>query len=76
MDTTAPAGDDVTCYATHTRLSDPGRFGQLLDDLPEEVPELCAAVRGLVVVPWCSHPAGPKDGSPSTCRHRWWLPRT
>jgi hypothetical protein len=36
-------------YREQTRFSDPGRLGHLLDDLPDDVPGLLAAVRNLVV---------------------------
>ncbi|GAA2383827.1 transglutaminase-like domain-containing protein [Dactylosporangium salmoneum] len=36
-------------YREQTRFSDPGEFGDLLDDLPEDLPALMAAVRNLVV---------------------------
>ncbi|MEV8516531.1 transglutaminase domain-containing protein [Dactylosporangium sp. NPDC051484] len=36
-------------YREQTRFSDPGRLGELLDDLPEDLPALMAAVRNVIV---------------------------
>ncbi|WP_432973191.1 transglutaminase domain-containing protein [Dactylosporangium sp. CA-233914] len=36
-------------YREQSRFSDPGRFGELLDELPEDLAELMAVVRNVVV---------------------------
>src|SRR3954468_22127549 len=36
-------------YREQSRFSDPGRFGVLLDELPEDLPGLMASVRNVVV---------------------------
>ena len=42
-------------YATHGIMTDPGRHQSLYDALPSEIPELCAAVRGLLVHVFHAH---------------------
>lgn len=36
-------------YATQSRMSDPGQFAYLFDDLPADIDGLCRAVRGIYV---------------------------
>ena len=36
-------------YATHSPFSDPGKYAHLYDALPQDIPGICKAIRGLVV---------------------------
>ncbi len=39
---------ELEFYATHSRFTDPGAFGALLETLPVEVPALCQALQGVI----------------------------
>ncbi len=34
-------------YATHSAFSDPKQYAYLFNDLPDDLPSLCAVVRGI-----------------------------
>jgi Transglutaminase-like superfamily len=47
--------DALAFYATHDEITDPGRYAPLLDDLPNGLPGLHAAINGLLLHVWKAH---------------------
>jgi Transglutaminase-like superfamily len=41
--------EELEFYSTQSSITQPGYFSRLLEELPESIPELCAALRGLIV---------------------------
>lgn len=41
--------DALTYYAEHGIISDPGIFARLLDNLPQEISQLCRIIQGLLI---------------------------
>ena len=42
----------LSYYASHGVMTDPGDYSGLLDGLPDDIPELCKVVQGLLLHPY------------------------
>ncbi|MBN2238206.1 MAG: transglutaminase domain-containing protein [Dehalococcoidales bacterium] len=40
---------ELDYYAAHSPITDPGEYGYLFDDLPDDIPQLAGIVRGLIL---------------------------